>query len=61
MSESNLQNQYNQICLKLGETEYRLAALQQEKLNLIRQAGEIQKAWATIKANAVETEGHESK
>ena len=50
MSKTNLQTQYNTVCARLGELEYRLALLNQEKLNLIKQAADLQKAWTTIES-----------
>lgn len=55
MSASNLQNQYNVVCARLGEVEYRLSSLQAEKAVLLKQAQEIQKAHAAVvAANAPE-------
>lgn len=56
MSKSNLQNQYNVICARLGELEFLLAVKNQEKAALIKQASDLQKAWATIEAASKENE-----
>lgn len=50
MSKSNLQLQYNNLCAKLGELEFRLAVMNQEKSSLIKQASDLQKAWSTIES-----------
>lgn len=51
MSQSNLQTRYNEVCAKLGQVEVHLVSLAQDKAALLKEASELQKAWAMIVAN----------